>query len=45
MKEELKKAVKELAGKARSTANAAEAMQWAQAALNATHALRTLKDC
>ena len=43
MRETLEKAVKECASKVVNAKNCADAMQYAQAALNAAHALQVLK--
>ena len=45
MKDKLEKAVKSCADKAESAEKSDDALKFTQAALNATHALRTLKDC
>lgn len=42
MKEKLEEALKDAAEKSKSAKNADEAMKYAQAALNAAHALATL---
>ena len=43
MENQLKEAIEDLTKKAKATGNASEAMHFTQAALNATHALMTLK--
>jgi len=45
MKEELEKVVKDMAKKAIETSSSLEAMQYTQAAVNATNALRCIALC